>query len=99
MDGIRITCLLVGLSLLVALNGCSVFISTPNVTRFQIQGVDDQLREYVVKLDDPVEEGLYLARFQLEVVERGGAAVSTMRRTYWRRSESGALTIIAEDSG
>jgi murein L,D-transpeptidase YafK len=50
-------------------------------------------------LADPVEEGLFLARFRLEVEERGGAAVTTLHRTYWRRSESGALTIIAEDSG
>ena len=50
-------------------------------------------------LADPVEEGLFLARFRLEIVEQGGAAVTTLRRTYWRRSESGALTIIAEDNG
>lgn len=50
-------------------------------------------------LADPVEAGLFLARFRLEIVEEGGATVTALRRTYWRRSESGALTIIAEDSG
>jgi hypothetical protein len=50
-------------------------------------------------LADPVEEGLFLARFRMEVVEKEGTAVTTMRRLYWRRSESGALRIIAEDSG
>ena len=50
-------------------------------------------------LADPAEEGLFLARFRLEIVEKEGGAVTTMHRMYWRRSESGALKIVAEDSG
>ena len=50
-------------------------------------------------LGDPVEKGLYLARFRLEIVEAGERDVVSMRRMYWRRSESGALRIVAEDAG
>lgn len=50
-------------------------------------------------LADPVEKGLFLARFRLKVTEREGAAVTTLRRLYWRRAPGGALRIIAEDGG
>jgi murein L,D-transpeptidase YafK len=50
-------------------------------------------------LGDPVEAGLYLSRFRLEITESDSRKVISMRRIYWRRSESGALTIVAEDSG
>ena len=50
-------------------------------------------------LADPVEEGLYLSRFRLEISETAVNNVISMRRIYWRRSESGALKIVAEDSG
>jgi murein L,D-transpeptidase YafK len=50
-------------------------------------------------LADPVEDGLYLSRFRLEISEAGSRKVISMRRMYWRRSESGALKIVAEDSG
>jgi hypothetical protein len=50
-------------------------------------------------LGDPVEQGLYLSRFRLEVEEKGVGNVISMRRIYWRRSESGAYRIVAEDSG
>lgn len=50
-------------------------------------------------LGDPGEDGLYLSRFRLEVSEKGGRKVSSMRRMHWRRSESGAFRIVAEDSG
>ncbi len=50
-------------------------------------------------LGDPVENDLYLSRFRLEVEEEGGRNVLAMRRLYWRRAESGALTIVAEDAG
>lgn len=50
-------------------------------------------------LGDPAEEGLYLSRFRLEVGEGEARNVKTMRRMYWRRSESGAFRIVAEDSG
>jgi murein L,D-transpeptidase YafK len=50
-------------------------------------------------LADPVEDGLYLSRFRLEISEAASRDVISMRRIYWRRSESGALKIVAEDSG
>jgi len=50
-------------------------------------------------LGDPVEPGLYLSRFRLEVIEADAHRVISMRRIYWRRSESGAFRIVAEDSG
>lgn len=50
-------------------------------------------------LGDPGEDGLYLSRFRLEVSEQGGRKVISMRRMHWRRSESGAFRIVAEDSG
>ncbi len=50
-------------------------------------------------LADPTEEGLYLSRFRLEIREGTAHSVVSMRRMYWRRSESGTLKIVAEDSG
>jgi murein L,D-transpeptidase YafK len=50
-------------------------------------------------LGDPVEDGLYLGRFRLALVEEGGHTLAYTHRLYWRRSESGALKIVAEDSG
>jgi len=50
-------------------------------------------------LGDPAEEGLYFSRFRLEISEGDERKVISMRRMYWRRSESGAFRIIAEDSG
>lgn len=50
-------------------------------------------------LGDPVEDGLYLSRFRLEVSEGEERTVVSMRRMYWRRSASGAYTIVAEESG
>jgi hypothetical protein len=50
-------------------------------------------------LGDPVEQELYLSRFRLKVEEKGAGNVNSMRRIYWRRSESGAYRIVAEDSG
>ena len=50
-------------------------------------------------LADPVEDGLYLGRFRLALVEEGGHTLVFTHRLYWRRSESGALKIVAEDSG
>ena len=46
---------LMAIWLLCMLGGCSVFISTPRVTRIQVQGLDDHLREYIVTLDEPAE--------------------------------------------
>lgn len=50
-------------------------------------------------LGDPVEDGLYLARFRLEIAETGGRKVVSTRRLYWRRLESGVYRIVAEDAG
>ena len=50
-------------------------------------------------LGEPTEDGLYLSRFQLEVSEGEAHKVISVRRIYWRRSVSGALKIVAEDSG
>ena len=50
-------------------------------------------------LGDPAEPGLYLSRFRLEVTEGDARKVVSLRRLYWRRSESGAFRIVAEDSG
>ena len=50
-------------------------------------------------LADPVEDGLYLSRFRLALVEEGGHERVYTHRLYWRRSESGALKIVVEDSG
>ena len=52
-------------------------------------------------LADPEEPGLYLGRFSLRVRDGGedGQVVTGTRRIYWRRSESGALRIIAEGAG
>ena len=50
-------------------------------------------------LGDPAEAGLYLSRFRLEVTEGDARKVVSLRRMYWRRSESGAFRIVAEDSG
>ena len=49
-------------------------------------------------LGDPEEPGLYLSRFRLEIEEEARSVIS-LRRIYWRRSESGAFRIVAEDSG
>jgi len=50
-------------------------------------------------LGDPAEPGLYLSRFRLEVTEGEARKINSLRRMYWRRSESGAFRIVAEDSG
>jgi hypothetical protein len=43
---------------ILAMSGCSVFISTPRVAHFQVQRLDDKFIEYVVNLDDPTETDL-----------------------------------------
>lgn len=52
----------------------------------------------MILLADPEEDGLYLSRFRQATAEESNT-VETTKRLYWRRSESGALKIIAEDSG
>ena len=61
--------------------------------------IDEVTVSNLLLLADPVEDGLYLSRFRLEISEGESRKVTSMRRIYWRRSESGALKIVAEDSG
>ena len=61
--------------------------------------IDDITVSELLLLADPAEEGLYLSRFRLEISEGASRTVISMRRMYWRRSESGAFKIVAEDSG
>ena len=63
------------------------------------RAIDDVSISDLLLLGDPAEEGLYFSRFRLEVSEAEGRKVISMRRMYWRRSESGAFKIVAEDSG
>jgi len=49
-------------------------------------------------LADPNDEGLYLSRFGLMIIE-GDQTFATTKRLYWRRSASGMLQIVAEDVG
>jgi len=46
----------------------------------------------------PEEEGVYLSRFQVKVVEDERKTV-TSKRLYWRRDGNGVLKIVAEDDG
>lgn len=50
-------------------------------------------------LEDPVEKGLFLSRFRLDVVEDDGRRVVSVRRLYWRRTLDGAFRIVAQDAG
>lgn len=60
--------------------------------------LDALLVEELVLLADPEEEGLYVSRFRQTMVQ-GDKRVTTMKRLYWRRLESGAFEIVAEDNG
>ena len=61
-------------------------------TRRNIDISDLLLVEY------PEEDGVYLSRFKLAVVE-SDREVARTTRLYWRREENGALLIVAEDDG
>ena len=63
------------------------------------RALSDVTVQDLLLLGDPSEEGLYLSRFRLDVTEGEAPKVTSMRRMYWRRSESGAFRIVAEDSG
>ena len=52
----------------------------------------------LVLLADPVEEGLYLARFRHAVTLDDNRTVAT-KRLYWQQQDNGTLKIIAEDNG
>lgn len=49
-------------------------------------------------LADPNDEGLYLSRFGLMIIE-GNQTFESTKRLYWRRAASGTLLIVAEDAG
>ena len=40
----------------VAVCGCSILVSSPPTAKFRIQGLDNKLYEYVITLDQPVDE-------------------------------------------
>jgi L,D-peptidoglycan transpeptidase YkuD (ErfK/YbiS/YcfS/YnhG family) len=63
------------------------------------RAISDVAVSNLLLLADPVEDGLYLSRFRLEISEGDARKVISVRRMYWRRSESGAFRIVAEDSG
>jgi hypothetical protein len=63
--------------------GCSVFISTPRVARYQMQGLDNQFKEFVVPLDHPCEGNMdielsdrYAVQFDFEWLWSGEAGTS-----------------------
>jgi hypothetical protein len=42
--------------IMVAICGCSIFVSAPPTARIRIQGLDNKLYEYIIALDKPVDE-------------------------------------------
>ena len=52
----------------------------------------------VLLLADPEEPGLYLARFE-QTITSGASKRTTTKRLYWRRSDAGSWSIVAEDNG
>ena len=65
--------------------------------------VDEVEISDVLLLGDPQERGVYLSRFRQLVTENKGTeeerTIESVRQIYWRRAESGAFRIIAEDAG
>ncbi len=62
------------------------------------QVLEDLRLDDVLIIEDPEEAGLYLVRFRQASVEQDRVVVTT-KRLYWRRQDSGALKIVAEDNG
>lgn len=60
--------------------------------------LDDFLIEELVLLADPEEDDLYVSRFRQTLVQ-GDKRLTTMKRLYWRRLQSGTFEIVAEDNG
>jgi hypothetical protein len=48
--------LLSAIGMLLVTCGCSIFVSTPRTAKICIQGLDNKLNEYVITLDEPVDE-------------------------------------------
>ncbi len=54
----KLCTVLIVISTLLITAGCSIFVSTPREARIEIQGLDNQLHEYIIALDDPTETTL-----------------------------------------
>ena len=54
----RLCALSICCSMLFLTAGCSIFISTPRVAHVPITGLNNQLNEYVIRLDDLTEANL-----------------------------------------
>ena len=70
---------------------------------FQVQSMKDRGNRrvelsHVLLLADPEEPGLYLSRFE-ETISSENTSSTTTKRLYWRRSEKGTWSIVAEDNG
>ena len=65
---------------------------------FGLRAIKEVLVSEMLLLGDPAEDGLYLSRFLFAVTE-GSGTMQLTKRLYWRRTETGELKIIAEDSG
>jgi murein L,D-transpeptidase YafK len=71
----------------------SLSLQTESLRAIRRAGVSDLLL-----LGYPEEDGVYLSRFQMEVVEDDRTTVNRTR-LYWRRDADGVLKIVAEDEG
>ncbi len=71
----------------------SLSLQTGSLRAIRRAGVSDLLL-----LGYPEEDGVYLSRFQMEVVEDERTTVNRTR-LYWRRDANGVLKIVAEDEG
>lgn len=71
----RLCALSICCSMLFLTTGCSVFMSTPRVAHVKITGLNNQLSEYVINLDDLTESDMdiplndhYAIRLDLELM-------------------------------
>lgn len=60
--------------------------------------VQDVILDEALLLADPEERDLFLSRFRQTIVDNDREIV-TIKRLYWRRSQSGDFRIVAEDNG
>lgn len=72
--------------------------SSLRAQRLAERGPADVDVDELLLLADPVETELYLARFRQTITTAEGRT-QTMKRLYWRRDDTGALRIVAEDNG
>lgn len=78
-------------------------MSRADWSAFRMQTFSNRpIREFelqdVLLLADPEDERLYLSRFQQRIID-DERTVTTVKRLYWRRTESGKFQIVAEDNG